>query len=76
MMMIMMMMIMMMMIYTAANTDNDNDYDSTWLQLVSLSPKVTVTDENGKVYKFPCKEWLSETQGGGKTERLLRLSNS
>ena len=32
-----------------------------------------MTDENGKVFEFPCKEWLSETQGGGKTERELLL---
>ncbi|XP_032238898.2 uncharacterized protein LOC5513456 isoform X2 [Nematostella vectensis] len=37
---------------------------------------VTVTDENGKVYSFPCNEWLSETQGGGKTERLLHLGTT
>lgn len=41
-----------------------------------LFSKVTVKDENGRVYEFPCKEWLSETQGGGKTERLLRLQHS
>jgi len=38
--------------------------------------QVTVTDENGRTYEFPCKEWLSETQGGGKTERLLRLQRT
>ncbi|XP_027047022.1 uncharacterized protein LOC113674731 isoform X3 [Pocillopora damicornis] len=50
--------------------DNSGSTPSWFLQ------KVTVKDENGRVYEFPCKEWLSETQGGGKTERLLRLQHS
>ncbi|XP_022799604.1 uncharacterized protein LOC111337536 isoform X3 [Stylophora pistillata] len=50
--------------------DNSGTTPSWFLQ------KVTVKDENGRVYEFPCKEWLSETQGGGKTERLLRLQHS
>ncbi|XP_078359624.1 uncharacterized protein LOC144644082 isoform X3 [Oculina patagonica] len=50
--------------------DNSGSTPSWFLE------KVTVTDENGRSYAFPCKEWLSETQGGGKTERLLRLPHT
>lgn len=50
--------------------DNSGTTPSWFLQ------KLTVTDENGRKYEFPCKEWLSETQGGGKTERLLRLQHT
>lgn len=50
--------------------DNSGSTPSWFLE------KVTVTDENGRTYEFPCKEWLSETQGGGKTERLLRLQHT
>ncbi|CAB4020375.1 C-type mannose receptor 2 [Paramuricea clavata] len=35
--------------------------------------KVVVEDEHGKTYEFSCNQWLSEGQGGGKTERLLTL---
>ena len=45
-------------------------------KLYSSKLQITVTDENGQRYEFPCKEWLSETQGGGKTERLLRLQHT
>jgi hypothetical protein len=35
--------------------------------------QVVVEDEHGKTYEFSCNQWLSEGQGGGKTERLLTL---
>eukprot|EP00795_Rhopilema_esculentum_P005038 gene5038-148_t len=33
--------------------------------------KVTVLDEEGNATEFPCNDWLSDTQGGGKLERQL-----
>ena len=35
--------------------------------------QVQVTDEDGQMFEFPCDDWLSDTQGGGKLERELAV---
>ena len=41
-----------------------------WIQIIYLL-QITVTDDEGNTAEFPCNDWLSDTQGGGKLEREL-----
>ena len=62
--------------FTLANQYSYNKYFCQengvfdWSQII-YSPQITVTDDEGNAAEFPCNDWLSDTQGGGKLEREL-----